>query len=112
MTRETSRGKLTAQNEDGLSFDVFSQSRYIGFASIAVAIVGVGFALFFLSMTSGWFQIQSILALTALWVANLISTVLNAVYWWMRRGPKGLVILLGIQCVIVLAGPIFNMLQD
>lgn len=100
------------ENQTGMPFSSFYRSRYIGFASIAVVVIGIGVAISFLSLRSDWFQVQKALALFALWFANLISTVLNAVYWFIRRGPKWLAVLLGVQLIIVMAGAVPTMLND
>ncbi|KAA8697731.1 Uncharacterized protein ALO80_04501 [Pseudomonas caricapapayae] len=94
------------ENQTGMPFSSFDRSRYIGFASIAVVVIGIGVALFFLSLQRDWFQVQKVLAITALWFANLISTVLNAAYWFIRRGPKWLAVLLGIQLIMVISGAV------
>ncbi|WP_122279530.1 hypothetical protein [Pseudomonas syringae group genomosp. 3] len=100
------------ENQTGMPFSSFYRSRYIGFASIAIVVIGIGVAIYFLSLKSDWFQVQKALALFALWFANLISTVLNAVYWFIRRGPKWLAVLLGVQLIIVVAGAAPALLSD
>ncbi|KTC57237.1 hypothetical protein [Pseudomonas savastanoi] len=100
------------ENQTGMPFSSFYRSRYIGFASIAVVVIGIGFALFFLSLQSDWFQVKKVLAITVLWFANLISTVLNAAYWFIRRGPKWLTVLLGIQLIIVMSGVLSALIND
>ncbi|KWS99753.1 hypothetical protein CFBP3846_02693 [Pseudomonas syringae pv. avii] len=100
------------ENQTGMPFSSFYRSRYIGFASIAVVVIGIGVAISFLSLRSDWFQVQKALALFALWFANLISTVLNASYWFIRRGPKWLAVLLGVQLIIVMAGAVPTILND
>ncbi|KPZ01669.1 MULTISPECIES: hypothetical protein [Pseudomonas] len=100
------------ENQTGMPFSSFYLSRYIAFASIAIVAIGVCIAIFFLNLDGDWPQINRVLAAAALWFANLISAVLNTVYWFIRRAPKGLVILLAMQWVVALAGAVSLLLQN
>jgi hypothetical protein len=100
------------ENQTGMPFSSFYLSRYIAFASVAVVAVGVCVAIFFLNLDGDWPQINRVLAAAALWFTNLISAVLNTVYWFIRRAPKGLVILLAVQWVVALAGALSLLLQN
>lgn len=100
------------ENQTGMPFSSFYMSRYIALASIAIVIIGVCIAVFFLNLDGDWPQINRVLAAAALWFANLISAVLNTLYWLIRRAPKGLVILLAVQWVVALAGALSLFLQN
>ncbi|KWS09725.1 hypothetical protein GE543_01610 [Pseudomonas sp. SZ57] len=100
------------ENQTGMPFSSFYLSRYIAFASIAIMAIGVCIAIFFLNLDGDWPQINRVLAAAALWFANLISAVLNTVYWFIRRAPKGLVILLAVQWVAALSGALSSLSQN
>lgn len=85
-----------------MPFGAFYQSRYIGFASMIVMAIGAALAIFCLQLEGGGFISEKVLAAAALLIANLISTLLTAIYWYIRRGPTWLTLVLGIQVVVAL----------
>lgn len=74
--------------------------------SIAIVILGVGAAFYlFQATTSAPVDASGYLAIGALWLTNLVSMLLNGMYWLIRRRPRWLVVTMLIQaaiCVIAL----------
>lgn len=79
----------------------------VAFMSVATLMIGLGFVVYVLLMPSAWPVGKTVLVLAVLWITNLVSMLLNALYWFTRRAPRGLLILLGVQLAIMVAGPIW-----
>ncbi|QCI10761.1 hypothetical protein E6B08_04790 [Pseudomonas putida] len=87
--------------------DALRFTRRLAFFSIAVVLFGAALALYVLmSRTSSPIDIRGILALAVLWLTNLVSMLLNAVYWFIRRSPKEVLVTVGVQAVLVVLGGI------
>lgn len=82
-------------------------TRVVAFMSVATLMIGLGFVVYVLQMPSAWPVGKTVLVLAVLWITNLVSMLLNALYWFTRRAPRGLLILLGVQLAIMVAGPIW-----
>lgn len=85
-------------------------TRTVAGLSITTVILGPMLALYVLqSPTTSPVNISGILALAVLGLTNLISMVLNAVYWFIRREPKWLSITLMVQAGVAVAAliPLF-----
>ena len=78
---------------------------WIAGLSITIIILGLVSALFvWQASTTSPVKIAGVLALGVLWITNLLSLLLNAVYWFIRRWPKLLVVVLIIQVAIAVLG--------
>lgn len=78
--------------------DALRFTRTVAGLSITIVIVGTILAVYVLqSPTTSPVKISSILALATLGLTNLISMILNAVYWFIRREPKWLLVMLFVQ---------------
>ena len=78
--------------------DALRFTRTVAGLSITIVIVGTILAVYLLqSPTTSPVKISSILALATLGLTNLISMILNAVYWFIRREPKWLLVMLFVQ---------------
>ncbi len=85
--------------------DALRLTRRLAFFSIAVVLLGVALALYVLvAPTSSPIDIGGILALAVLWLTNLISMALNAVYWFIRRSPKEVRVTVAVQAVLAVLG--------
>lgn len=85
--------------------DALRLTRWVAGFSITIVILGLAMALFvWQSPTTSPVKISGVLAFGVLWLANLLSLLLNAVYWFIRRWPKGLVVILMVQAVLTLMG--------
>ncbi|MFJ4396115.1 hypothetical protein [Pseudomonas sp. NPDC089396] len=86
--------------DDSLRF-----TRWLAGLSITTVILGLVLALYVLqSPTTSPINISGVLALGVLGLTNLISMALNAVYWFIRRWPKWLLVTLVIQATLAVAG--------
>ncbi len=84
--------------------DALRFTRWVAGLSITTVILGPILALYVLqSPTSSPINISGILAFGVLGLTNLISMVLNAVYWFIRRGPKWLSVTLLLQAGVAVA---------
>ncbi|MFT0519044.1 hypothetical protein [Pseudomonas faucium] len=73
-------------------------TRTVAGLSITTVILGTILALYVLqSPTTSPVKISGILAFAVLGLTNLISMILNAVYWFIRREPKWLSVMLLVQ---------------
>jgi hypothetical protein len=79
-------------------------TRAVALMSVATLMIGLGFVIYVLQMPSTWPVGRTFPVLVVLWITNLVSMLLNAFYWFMRRTPTGLLVMLGIQLAIMLAG--------
>jgi len=79
-------------------------TRAVALISVATLMIGLGFVIYVLQMPSTWPIGRTFPVLVVLWITNLVSMLLNAFYWFMRRTPTGLLVMLGIQLAIMLAG--------
>jgi hypothetical protein len=79
-------------------------TRAVAFMSVATLMIGLGFVIYVLQMPSTWPVGRTFPVLVVLWITNLVSMLLNAFYWFMRKTPTGLLAMLGIQLAIMLAG--------
>jgi len=79
-------------------------TRAVALISVATLMIGLGFVIYVLQMPSTWPVGRTFPVLVVLWITNLVSMLLNAFYWFMRRTPTGLLVMLGIQLAIMLAG--------
>lgn len=80
-------------------------TRWVAGLSITLVVLGLVTALFvWQSSTTSPVKISGVLALGVLWITNLLSLLLNAVYWFIRRWPKPLVAVLIVQVVIAVSG--------
>ncbi|MFK3909898.1 hypothetical protein ACI2KD_17785 [Pseudomonas monteilii] len=79
-------------------------TRAVALMSVATLMIGLGFVIYVLQMPSTWPVGRTFPVLVVLWITNLVSMLLNAFYWFMRRTPTGLLVMLGIQLTIMLAG--------
>jgi hypothetical protein len=79
-------------------------TRAVALMSVATLMIGLGFVIYVLQMPSTWPIGRTFPVLVVLWITNLVSMLLNAFYWFMRRTPTGLLVMLGIQLAIMLAG--------
>ncbi|MEN5300725.1 hypothetical protein [Pseudomonas sp. TWI628] len=78
--------------------DALRFTRTVAGLSITIVIVGTILAVYVMqSPTTSPVKISSILALATLGLTNLISMILNAVYWFIRREPKWLLVMLLVQ---------------
>ncbi|WP_060483348.1 hypothetical protein [Pseudomonas sp. NBRC 111119] len=78
--------------------DALRFTRALAALSITVLILGPILALYVLqSPTTSPVKISGILAFAVLGLTNLISLILNAVYWFIRREPKWLSVMLLVQ---------------
>lgn len=90
--------------------DALRFTRWVAGFSITAVILGSIFALYVLQMPNSSFIPPSLISFVILWLTNLISMLLNAVYWFIRRAPKGLAVTLLIQAVgsVITFIPVFN----
>jgi len=79
-------------------------TRAVAFMSVATLMIGLGFVIYVLQMPSTWPVGRTFPVLVVLWITNLVSMLLNAFYWFIRRTPTGLLVMLGLQLAIMLAG--------
>lgn len=79
-------------------------TRAVALMSVATLMIGLGFVIYVLQMPSTWPVGRTFPVLVVLWITNLVSMLLNAFYWFMRKTPTGLLVMLGIQLAIMLAG--------
>ncbi|WP_263226241.1 hypothetical protein [Pseudomonas alabamensis] len=79
-------------------------TRAVAFMSVATLMIGLGFVIYVLQMPSTWPVGRTFPVLVVLWITNVVSMLLNAFYWFIRRTPTGLLVMLGIQLAIMLAG--------
>ncbi|MFK3724586.1 hypothetical protein ACI2KE_12155 [Pseudomonas monteilii] len=79
-------------------------TRAVALMSVATLMIGLGFVIYVLQMPSTWPIGRTFPVLVVLWITNLVSMLLNAFYWFMRKTPTGLLVTLGIQLAIMLAG--------
>ncbi|MDO7910462.1 hypothetical protein ACQKO6_20280 [Pseudomonas monteilii] len=79
-------------------------TRAVALISVATLMIGLGFVIYVLQMPSTWPIGRTFPVLVVLWITNLVSMLLNAFYWFIRRTPTGLLVMLGIQLAIMLAG--------
>lgn len=79
-------------------------TRAVALMSVATLMIGLGFVIYVLQMPSTWPVGRTFPVLVVLWITNFVSMLLNAFYWFMRRTPTGLLVMLGIQLAIMLAG--------
>jgi len=82
-------------------------TRAVVFMSVATLMIGLGFVIYVLQMPSTWPIGRTFPVLVVLWITNLVSMLLNAFYWFIRRTPTGLLAMLGLQLVIMLVGLIW-----
>ncbi|MFK0310486.1 hypothetical protein ACIQUF_04505 [Pseudomonas sp. NPDC090233] len=80
-------------------------TRYIGFTSIAIAVVGVLFSVYAALETGGYSPLlidsnPVMWGLTFFWLTNTITLVLNALVWVCGRRPRWLAKTLGIQLLL------------
>lgn len=87
-----------------ISHGVLRFTRWIGCLSITTVILGTIFALYVLQLPSSAFVPSSLFSFAVMWLTNLISMAMNAIYWFVRRGPKGLSVTLLIQAGLTVAG--------
>lgn len=74
-----------------ISHGVLRFTRWVAGFSITTLILGPILALYAVQLqSSSPIDLSGILACAVLWLSNLISLVLNAVYWFIRRAPKWL----------------------
>lgn len=84
--------------------DALRFTRALAALSITVSILGPLLALYVLqSPTTSPVKISGILAFAVLGLTNLISLVLNAVYWFIRREPKWLSVMLLVQAGVAVS---------
>jgi hypothetical protein len=79
-------------------------TRAVAFMSVATLMIGLGFVIYVLQMPSTWPVGRTFPVLVVFWITNLVSMLLNAFYWFIRRTPTGLLVMLGLQLAIMLAG--------
>jgi hypothetical protein len=79
----------------------------VAFMSVATLMIGLSFVIYVLQMPSTWPIGRTFPVLVVLWITNLVSMLLNAFYWFIRRTPTGLLVMLGLQLAIMLAGLIW-----
>ncbi|WP_144936469.1 hypothetical protein [Pseudomonas alabamensis] len=79
-------------------------TRAVALMSVATLMIGLGFVIYVLQMPSTWPVGRTFPVLVVLWITHLVSMLLNAFYWFMRKTPTGLLVMLGIQLAIMLAG--------
>lgn len=82
-------------------------TRAVALISVATLMIGLGFVIYVLQMPSTWPIGRTFPVLVVLWITNLVSMLLNAFYWFIRRTPTGLLAMLGLQLVIMLVGLIW-----
>jgi len=82
-------------------------TRAVALMSVATLMIGLGFVIYVLQMPSTWPIGRTFPVLVVLWITNLVSMLLNAFYWFIRRTPTGLLAMLGLQLVIMLVGLIW-----
>lgn len=83
------------------------KTRYLGTISIGLVIAGSILSLFLLTGPShgtmpGIGGYQKIFALFSLWVTNLLTLILNAIYFFYVRKPRWLKIILLLQLTVAL----------
>lgn len=79
-------------------------TRCMGYLSVAALILGLGLALYALQMNSSSpVDLSGALALVVLWLTNLVTLILNAIYWWIRRWPKWLLATVVVQACAAIA---------
>ncbi len=85
--------------------DALRFTRWVAGFSIATVILGVALALYVLqSPTSSPVKFSGVLALGVLWLTNLITLLMNAVYWFIRRWPKWLLVMIVAQGAVAVIG--------
>ncbi|WP_060513417.1 hypothetical protein [Pseudomonas sp. NBRC 111124] len=85
--------------------DALRFTRWVAGFSIVTVIVGLILAVYVLqSPTSSPVNISGVLALSVLWLTNLITLLLNAVYWFIRRWPKWLLVTIVVQAAVTVMG--------
>lgn len=73
-------------------------TRTVAGLSITTVILGLILALYVLqSPTTSPVNISGVLAFAVLGLTNLISMILNAVFWFIRREPKWLSVMILVQ---------------
>jgi len=82
-------------------------TRAVALISVATLMIRLGFVIYVLQMPSTWPIGRTFPVLVVLWISNLVSMLLNAFYWFIRRTPTGLLAMLGLQLVIMLVGLIW-----
>jgi len=79
-------------------------TRTVAGLSITTLILGPILALYVLqSPTTSPVKISGVLAFAVMGLTNLISMILNAAYWFIRRDPKWLSVMLLVQAVAAVA---------
>ncbi|WP_296264795.1 hypothetical protein [Pseudomonas sp. UBA6562] len=84
--------------------DELNVTQCVAGLSVASLIVASVVALWFLNTPTSFFDLSQYMACVALWLGNLISMLLNAVFWFIRRSPRWLRWVLAIQAGLTLAG--------
>jgi hypothetical protein len=85
--------------------DALRFTRWVAGFSITTVILGLVLALYVLqSPTSSPVNISGALALGVLWLTNLITLLMNAVYWFIRRWPKWLLVTIVVQAALAVIG--------
>ncbi len=85
--------------------DALRFTRWVAGFSIATVILGVLLALYVLrSPTSSPVNISGALALGVLWLTNLITLLMNTIYWFIRRWPKWLLVAIAVQGAVAVIG--------
>ena len=87
-------------------------TRWMPCLSITTVILGSIFALYLLQKPSSSFVPSYLLSFAVMWLTNLVSMVLNAIYWSVRRGPKWLSVTLLIQAGMCLATFVVSLFGD
>ncbi|MFK0310081.1 hypothetical protein ACIQUF_02455 [Pseudomonas sp. NPDC090233] len=84
--------------------DALRLTRTVAGLSITTVILGPILALYVMQLpTTSPVKISGVLAFAVLGLTNLISMVLNAVYWFIRREPKWLSVMLLVQAGVAVA---------
>lgn len=87
-------------------------TRWMPCLSITAVILGSIFALYLLQKPSSSFVSSYLFSFAVMWFTNLVSMVLNVIYWYVRRGPKWLSVTLLIQAGVFLAPFVVSLFGD
>lgn len=94
-----------------MPFDSSNLMRYLGAASIAIAVFGGVVALYFLAGRNygtmpGIGGYQAVFALAALWFTNLITMLVNVAYYLCWSRHNWLKVLIFVQLVVAFLAPV------
>ncbi|MFJ4067737.1 hypothetical protein ACIPW4_20890 [Pseudomonas sp. NPDC089996] len=85
--------------------DALRLTRWFAGFSLASVILGLVLAMYVLqSPTTSPVNISGVLALGVLWITNLLTLLLNAGYWFIRRWPQWLLVIILVQAIVAVTG--------